>query len=66
VAVLLNISPDHLDRHGTLEAYAATKARIFSAQTSADFAVINIDDPWSKQRPRKFAAIVCCSRPGVR
>ena len=45
VAVLLNISPDHLDRHGTLEAYAATKARIFAAQTPADFAVINIDDP---------------------
>jgi UDP-N-acetylmuramoylalanine--D-glutamate ligase len=38
VAVLLNISPDHLDRHGTLEAYAATKARIFAAQTPADFA----------------------------
>ena len=45
VAVLLNISPDHLDRHGTLEAYAATKARIFAAQTPADFAVINMDDP---------------------
>ena len=45
VAVLLNISPDHLDRHGTLETYAAAKARIFSAQTPADFAVINVDDP---------------------
>jgi len=45
VAVLLNISPDHLDRHGTLEAYAAAKARIFAAQTPADFAVINLDDP---------------------
>jgi UDP-N-acetylmuramoylalanine--D-glutamate ligase len=45
VAVVLNVSPDHLDRHGTLEAYAATKARIFAAQTPADFAVINVDDP---------------------
>ncbi|HJX53514.1 MAG TPA: UDP-N-acetylmuramoyl-L-alanine--D-glutamate ligase, partial [Polyangia bacterium] len=45
VAVLLNITPDHLDRHPTLEAYAAAKARIFSAQTPADFAVVNIDDP---------------------
>ena len=45
VAVLLNISPDHLDRHPTLDAYVATKARIFAAQTPADFAVVNIDDP---------------------
>jgi len=45
VAVFLNISADHLDRHPTLEAYAATKARIFAAQTPADFAVLNIDDP---------------------
>jgi len=45
VAVLLNISPDHLDRHPTLEAYAAIKARVFSAQTPADFAVVNLDDP---------------------
>jgi UDP-N-acetylmuramoylalanine--D-glutamate ligase len=45
VAVLLNITPDHLDRHPTLESYIAAKARIFAAQTPADFAVINIDDP---------------------
>jgi UDP-N-acetylmuramoylalanine--D-glutamate ligase len=45
VAVLLNITPDHLDRHPTLEAYVAAKARLFAAQTPADFAVLNIDDP---------------------
>jgi UDP-N-acetylmuramoylalanine--D-glutamate ligase len=45
VAVLLNISPDHLDRHPTLDAYVAIKARIFAAQTPADFAVVNLDDP---------------------
>jgi UDP-N-acetylmuramoylalanine--D-glutamate ligase len=45
VAVLLNLTPDHLDRHATLDAYVATKARIFAAQTPADFAVLNIDDP---------------------
>ena len=45
VAVLLNITPDHLDRHGTLDAYVAIKTRIFAAQTAADFAVLNIDDP---------------------
>jgi UDP-N-acetylmuramoylalanine--D-glutamate ligase len=45
VAAVLNITPDHLDRHGTLEAYAAAKARIFAHQTPADCAVLNHDDP---------------------
>ena len=45
IAVLLNLSSDHLDRHGTMEAYAAAKARIFENQTEDDFAVINADDP---------------------
>ncbi len=45
VGVLLNFSPDHLDRHGSLDAYAAAKARIFAAQGPDDFAVVNGDDP---------------------
>ncbi|HEY2905683.1 MAG TPA: UDP-N-acetylmuramoyl-L-alanine--D-glutamate ligase [Vicinamibacterales bacterium] len=45
IAVMLNFSPDHLDRHPTVEAYAAAKARIFENQTSNDWAVINADDP---------------------
>ena len=45
VAVLLNISPDHLDRYPDLESYIAAKQRIFAAQTASDFAVLNIDDP---------------------
>jgi UDP-N-acetylmuramoylalanine--D-glutamate ligase len=45
VAALLNVTPDHLDRHRTLEAYAAAKARIFRHQTAADVAVVNADDP---------------------
>ena len=45
VAVLLNITPDHLDRYDGIEGYAAAKARIFAAQTAADFAVVNFDDP---------------------
>lgn len=44
VAVLLNITPDHLDRHGTMQAYAAAKARLFAMQVPADFAVIARDD----------------------
>jgi UDP-N-acetylmuramoylalanine--D-glutamate ligase len=45
VAVMLNFSPDHIDRHGNVEAYAAAKARIFENQTGEDWAVINADDP---------------------
>jgi UDP-N-acetylmuramoylalanine--D-glutamate ligase len=45
VAVLLNITPDHLDRYEDIEHYAATKARIFAAQRVSDFAVVNLDDP---------------------
>ena len=47
VAVLLNITPDHLDRHGTMENYAAVKARIFAGQGRGDHAVIGVDDDWS-------------------
>jgi len=45
VAVILNITPDHLDRHRTLEGYVAAKARIFENQSAEDFAVLNADDP---------------------
>jgi UDP-N-acetylmuramoylalanine--D-glutamate ligase len=45
IAVMLNFSPDHLDRHPTVEAYAAAKARIFENQTPGDWAVVNADDP---------------------
>jgi UDP-N-acetylmuramoylalanine--D-glutamate ligase len=45
VAVLLNFSPDHLDRHATEAEYAAAKARIFANQTPDDWAVVNADDP---------------------
>jgi UDP-N-acetylmuramoylalanine--D-glutamate ligase len=45
IAVWLNFADDHLDRHPTVEAYAAAKARIFANQTAEDWAVINADDP---------------------
>jgi UDP-N-acetylmuramoylalanine--D-glutamate ligase len=45
LAVVLNVTPDHLDRHRTFEAYAGAKARIFENQESQDFAVLNADDP---------------------
>jgi UDP-N-acetylmuramoylalanine--D-glutamate ligase len=45
VALFTNLSPDHLDRHPSLEAYAAAKARIFQCQDPDDWAVANADDP---------------------
>ena len=45
IAVVLNITPDHLDRHSTFQAYVDAKARIFENQTGEDFAVLNADDP---------------------
>ncbi len=44
IAVILNITPDHLDRHGTFENYARAKERIFAAQTEQDCVVLNADN----------------------
>ena len=46
VGILINLTPDHLDRHGTMENYAAIKARMFLKQDAADTAVIGVDDEW--------------------
>jgi UDP-N-acetylmuramoylalanine--D-glutamate ligase len=53
IAVMLNLSPDHLDRHPTVAAYAAAKARIFENQTADDFAVVNADDPGVLEMARR-------------
>jgi UDP-N-acetylmuramoylalanine--D-glutamate ligase len=45
IAVILNITPDHLDRHGSFENYALAKERIFAAQIASDYAVLNADNP---------------------
>lgn len=45
VAVLTNVTPDHLDRYASFEEYAAAKERVFSNQRDEDFAVVNADDP---------------------
>lgn len=44
VAVVMNVTPDHLDRHKTMEAYAAAKANIFKNQTADDYLLLNKDD----------------------
>src|SRR5438270_6142302 len=45
IAAILNITPDHLDRHRTFQAYVDAKARILENQQPGDFAVLNADDP---------------------
>jgi len=45
VSAILNITPDHLDRHHTMENYAAVKEKVTMNQTEADFCVLNHDDP---------------------
>ena len=56
IGVFLNLTPDHLDRHHTLESYGAAKARIFENQTEEDAAILNADDPaatpYAPSRPR--------------
>lgn len=44
IAAVLNVTPNHLDRHGTMEAYAAAKARLLKNQTADDIAIVNRDD----------------------
>ncbi len=56
VAVLINITPDHLDRHGTMEHYAEVKASIFRHQARGDVAVIGVDDPYSSALCTRIAS----------
>ena len=63
-AVMLNLSPDHIDRHGDMAGYAAAKRAIFDRQTARDLAVIGIDDPdsrdmaaWLGSRPARVVRV---------
>lgn len=58
IAAILNITPDHLDRHHTFEAYVDAKARIFENQQAGDFAVLNADDPASAGLKNRSKGIV--------
>jgi len=58
IGVLLNVTPDHIDRHGTLENYAAIKGRLFRHQGKDDTAVIGVDD--------QLSADICTSVCGRR
>ena len=48
VGILLNLSPDHLDRHGTMEHYAAVKERLVAQVEAGGTAVVGVDDDWSR------------------
>jgi UDP-N-acetylmuramoylalanine--D-glutamate ligase len=58
IAVILNITPDHLDRHGSFESYAQAKERIFAAQDSHDCLVLNADNARATQAASRSAAQV--------
>lgn len=53
VGAMLNLTPDHLDRHGDMAGYAAAKAKIFANQRADDYTVLNYDDP----ETRKLASL---------
>ncbi len=54
VSLLLNITPDHLDRHGNMEGYTAAKERIFMNQQKQDTAIIGVDDKYSEELYKKL------------
>ena len=56
VAVLLNVTPDHLEWHHTMEAYAAAKERAFANMGTGDLAVISVDDDWCRAAAERAAA----------
>lgn len=66
VALFLNLSPDHLDRHPSFAAYAAAKARVFENQGPGDWAVVNADDPQVLElaRPARSRRLGVSPRPG--
>jgi len=62
VGLLLNLTPDHLDRHASFEEYGRAKARIFENQTENDAAIVNADDPVAVQYASPRAQIFWFSR----
>jgi len=68
-AVLLNITPDHIDWHGSFEAYTADKIRVFENLTANDVAVVDVDDdgsaPYADEVEARGIAVVRVSRDRV-
>ena len=66
VAVLTNLTPDHLDRHDGFEDYVSAKRRIFENQRPEDFAVINADDTATRPIATRARRVPFAPRPGGR
>jgi UDP-N-acetylmuramoylalanine--D-glutamate ligase len=62
IGVLLNLTPDHLDRHASFEEYAAVKMRLFENQLDRDAAVLNADDPEVTRRMPSRPQVLWFSR----
>ena len=58
VSAILNLTPDHLNRHGTMEAYGAAKAKVAANQTEDEFLVINLDDKQAFELSKNTKATV--------
>jgi UDP-N-acetylmuramoylalanine--D-glutamate ligase len=56
VAILTNISPDHLDRHGGMEGYVAAKRRLFQAQGPDAVALVGVDEDWGREIARELGS----------
>src|SRR5690606_17428053 len=56
IAVLLNITPDHLDRHGDMEGYITAKKRIFKEQQAGDVAIIGVEDDYCRKIYEELSA----------
>jgi UDP-N-acetylmuramoylalanine--D-glutamate ligase len=67
VAVVTNLRPNHLDRHGTLEAYATAKKNIFRFQRTQDLLIINAADPaiaaWAAEAPGRVVTFALADEP---
>ncbi|GJL53766.1 MAG: UDP-N-acetylmuramoylalanine--D-glutamate ligase [Nitrospirales bacterium] len=62
IAVILNVTPDHLDRHASFDEYQEAKWKMFTNQTAKDFAVVNMDDPLIAARADSLpSSVVTCS-----
>ncbi len=56
ISAILNITPDHLEHHGTMRAYARAKGKIFENQSAREVCVLNADDPWCRRLARSCQA----------
>ena len=65
VGILTNLTPDHLDRHGTMDNYAAVKARMFTRMSAGDTALIGVDDDYCRAIAEKIPAKATTKRVSV-